>query len=169
MEGLNMRSLIGLPLVFVCALSVVSSLLIPLDRMAAQERKGGISGHVTDNSGSVLQGARIELQPVGTIVASNIQGEFIINDVTPGTFTVSITYVGFNQFTKQATVAAGQIATVDAKLEVESSAIIWDLACPPSKSAASSATPISSPTPSRTTFPPAGRERLSCCRSSPTS
>ena len=115
-----MRSLIGFRLVFVCALSVVSSLLIPLDRIAAQERKGGISGHVTDNSGSVLQGARIELQPVGTIVASNIQGEFIINDVTPGTFTVSITYVGFNQFTKQVTVAAAQIATVDAKLEAES-------------------------------------------------
>ncbi len=115
-----MRSLIGFRLVFVCALSVVSSLLIPLDRIAAQERKGGISGHVTDNSGSVLQGARIELQPVGTIVASNIQGEFFINDVTPGTFTVSITFVGFNQFTKQVTVAAGQIATVDAKLEVES-------------------------------------------------
>src|SRR5437667_5318960 len=120
MEGLNMRSLIGFRRVFVCALSVVSSLLIPLDRIAAQERKGGISGHVTDNSGSVLQGARIELQPVGTILASNIQGEFFINDVTPGTFTVSITYVGFNQFTKQVTVAAGQIATVDAKLEVES-------------------------------------------------
>src|SRR6266566_2219515 len=120
MEGLNMRSLIGFRLVFVCALSVVSSLLIPLDRIAAQERKGGISGHVTDNSGSVLQGARIELQPVGTIVASNIQGEFFINDVTPGKFTVSITYVGFNQFTKQLTVAAGQIATVDAKLEAES-------------------------------------------------
>src|SRR6266480_5137697 len=120
MEGLNMRSLIGFRLVFVCALSVVSSLLIPLDRIAAQERKGGISGHVTDNSGSVLQGARIELQPVGTIVASNIQGEFIINDVTPGKFTVSITYVGFNQFTKQVTVAAGQAASVDAKLDVES-------------------------------------------------
>jgi len=28
--------------------------------------------------------------------------------------------VGFNQFTKQVTVPAGQIATVDAKLEVES-------------------------------------------------
>jgi TonB-dependent receptor len=86
----------------------------------AQERKGGVSGHISDNSGSVLQGARIELQPVGTIAASNIQGDFFINDVTPGTFTVSITYVGFKDFTKQITVVAGQVATVDAKLEVES-------------------------------------------------
>jgi TonB-dependent receptor len=86
----------------------------------AQERKGSISGHVTDNSGGVLQGARIELQPIGAIAASNIQGEFFINDVTPGTFTVSITYVGFKNFTTQVTVVGGQIATVDANLEVES-------------------------------------------------
>src|SRR6266436_2203048 len=86
----------------------------------AQERKGSISGRVADNSGGVLQGARIELHPIGAIAASNIQGEFFINDVTPGTFTVSITYVGFKDFTKQVTVVGGQIATVDAKLEVES-------------------------------------------------
>ena len=86
----------------------------------AQERKGGIRGHVTDNSGGVLQGARIELQPKGIIVVSNTQGEFFINDVEPGSFTISITYVGFNNFTKQVTVSAGQIASLDAKLEVGS-------------------------------------------------
>ena len=86
----------------------------------AQERKGGIRGHVTDNSGGVLQGARIELQPKGIIVVSNTQGEFFINDVDPGSFTISITYVGFNGFTKQVTVSAGQIASLDAKLEVGS-------------------------------------------------
>jgi TonB-dependent receptor len=84
----------------------------------AQERKGSISGHVTDNSGGVLQGARIQLQPIGTIAASDIQGQFFINDVTPGTLNVSITYVGFKEFTKQVTVVGGQVATVDAKLEV---------------------------------------------------
>ena len=86
----------------------------------AQEPKGGIRGHVTDNSGGVLQGARIELQPRGIIVISNTQGEFFINDVEPGRFTISITYIGFNGFTKQVTVSAGQIASLDAKLEVGS-------------------------------------------------
>ena len=84
----------------------------------AQEPKGGIRGHVTDNSGGVLQGARIELQPKGIIVVSHTQGEFFINDVEPGRFTISITYIGFNGFTKQVTVSAGQIASLDAKLEV---------------------------------------------------
>jgi len=86
----------------------------------AQERKGGISGHVSDNSGGVLQGARIELQPLGTSIASNAQGQFFINDLDPGSLTVSITYVGFKEFTKQVTVVAGQTATVDVKLEVAS-------------------------------------------------
>ncbi len=86
----------------------------------AQERKGGISGHVSDNSGGVLQGARIELQPLGTSIASNAQGQFFINDLDPGSLTVSITYVGFKEFTKQVTVVAGQTATVDVKLEVGS-------------------------------------------------
>src|SRR6266581_2468563 len=86
----------------------------------AQERKGGIRGHVMDNSGGVLQGARIELQPKGIIVVSDTQGEFFINDVEPGRFTISITYVGFNGFTKQVTVSAGQIASLDAQLEVGS-------------------------------------------------
>src|SRR6267154_2156014 len=90
----------------------------------AQERKGSISGRVADNSGGVLQGARIELHPIGAIAASNIQGEFFINDVTPGTFTVSITYVGFKDFTKQVTVVGGQIATVDANLEVTADNIV---------------------------------------------
>jgi len=86
----------------------------------AQERKGGISGHVSDNSGGVLQGARIELQPLGTSIASNAQGRFFINDLDPGSLTVTITYVGFKEFTKQVTVVAGQTATVDVKLEVGS-------------------------------------------------
>ena len=86
----------------------------------AQERKGGISGHVSDNSGGVLQGARIELQPLGTSIASNAQGQFFINDLDLGSLTVSITYVGFKEFTKQVTVVAGQTATVDVKLEVGS-------------------------------------------------
>src|ERR1700675_2193439 len=120
MEGLTMRSLIGFRLVLVCALSLASSLFATPNRAAAQERKGGISGRVTDNSGGVLQGARIELQTRGFSAVSNGQGEFFLNDVEPGSFTLSVTYIGFKEFTQQVNVVAGQIANVDAKLEIES-------------------------------------------------
>jgi TonB-dependent receptor len=115
-----MRSLIGFRLALVFSLLFVSALLGLSDRAAAQERKGGISGHVTDNSGGVLQGARIELQPLGLSVASDSQGAFFINAVDPGSYTLTITYVGFKEFTKEVNVVAGQTAGVDAKLEVGS-------------------------------------------------
>ena len=86
----------------------------------AQERKGGVSGHVTDNSGGVLQGAQIELQPKNVSLASNGQGEFFINDLEPGNYTIAVTYVGFKASTRQVTVVAGQTANVEVKLEVES-------------------------------------------------
>jgi TonB-dependent receptor len=102
------------------SLLLISFFLAQPDHASAQECKGNISGRVTDNSGGVLQGARIEVQPSGQNIVSDIQGTFFINGVEPGSYTVTITYVGFKDFTKQVTVAAGQTASLEAKLEVGS-------------------------------------------------
>jgi hypothetical protein len=45
----------------------------------AQERKGTISGHVTDASHGILQGARVQVQPTGQIAATDSQGQFTIS------------------------------------------------------------------------------------------
>ena len=100
---------------FILALVAMLALGLPA---LAQERKGSINGRITDNSGAILQGAKIELQALGVNVVSDSQGEFFIRDVQPGNYTISITYVGFKDFTKQVTVVSGQVASVDAKLEV---------------------------------------------------
>ena len=47
--------------------------------LVAQTDKGTISGHVTDTSGSVLQGAEVELQPTGIIVISDKRGGYFVN------------------------------------------------------------------------------------------
>ncbi len=86
----------------------------------AQNDKGSVAGHVSDSSGGTLQGAEIELQPTGRIVASNQQGAYFFNNLAPGTYTITITYVGFSLFTKVVNVTAGQVATIDAKMEVTS-------------------------------------------------
>jgi len=87
---------------------------------SAQSDKGTLTGHVTDSSGSVLQGASIELQPTGITVASDQQGAFYINNLAPGTYTITVTYVGFSLFTKALNITAGQTLTADAKMEVSS-------------------------------------------------
>ena len=86
----------------------------------AQSDKGSVAGHVSDSSGSVLQGAEVELQPTGITVASNQQGSYYVNNLAPGTYTITVTYVGFSLFTKVLNIKAGQPVTVDVKMEVTS-------------------------------------------------
>jgi len=86
----------------------------------AQGDRGSLTGHVTDSSGSVLQGASVELQPTGATVVTDQQGSYFVKDLAPGTYTITITYVGFSLFTKVLNVTAGQIVTVDAKMQVSS-------------------------------------------------
>jgi TonB-dependent receptor len=99
-------------LAFVCALTA--------GQAAAQARKGSISGQVSDTSGAVLQGAQVSLDPIGTSVVSDVLGQFFINDLDPGDYTVTVTYIGFTKFTKTVNVVAGQTANVEAKLDLES-------------------------------------------------
>ena len=86
----------------------------------AQNDKGAVRGHVSDSSSSVLQGAEVELQPTGIIVATDQQGSYFVKDLTPGTYTITVTYVGFSLFTKVLNIRAGQAITADVKMEVNS-------------------------------------------------
>jgi len=108
-----MRSFCGFLFFFVCSLW-----LIPAGQ--AQSGKGAIAGHVTDSSGGALVGAQVTVQPKGVSVVSDARGQFFINDLEPGSYTVTVTYVGFEAFTQTVNVTAGQAANIEAKLGVES-------------------------------------------------
>jgi TonB-dependent receptor len=114
-----MRSFLGFLLALVCSL-LLSPANAQTDRAPAQGRKGTISGHVSDTSGGVLQGAEITLEAQAIKVVSNVQGQFFVRDLEPGSYTLEVTYVGFAKFTQTVNVTAGQVATVDAKLSPES-------------------------------------------------
>lgn len=86
----------------------------------AQSDKGYITGHITDTSGAVLQGAEVEMQPGGATVATNAQGAYNVTSLTPGTYTITVTYVGFALFTKVVTISAGQATTLDVRMELSS-------------------------------------------------
>src|SRR3989454_4591041 len=99
---------------------LLASLLWLFSPAQAQERKGTIIGRVTDSSGGALIGARVSVQPKGVTVISDAQGQFFVNDLEPGSYTVTVSYVGFTPATKTVVVTAGQSANANAKLEVES-------------------------------------------------
>jgi TonB-dependent receptor len=87
---------------------------------AAQTGKGSIAGRVSDTGGGVLQGASIQLQPIGQFTKTNNQGEFSITDLAPGAYKLIIDFVGFAPSTTDITVTAGQVTRADATLQVAS-------------------------------------------------
>jgi TonB-dependent receptor len=87
---------------------------------AAQERRGNITGLVTDSAHAILQGASVELQPSGKKSVSDNTGQFSIGDVPPGTYTLKISFVGMAPYSKEITVTSGQAIRVEPEMQVAS-------------------------------------------------
>jgi hypothetical protein len=94
--------------------------LSPMKQSLAQGQKGAISGLITDDSGAVLKGAQITLESPVFNTFSDEQGHFYINDVAAGSYKLTISYVGFENFEQSVNVAGGQVASVEAKLQLQS-------------------------------------------------
>jgi TonB-dependent receptor len=83
-----------------------------------QSSKGSIRGHVTDQTNSVLQGARVTIDPNAQTTITDANGDFSILGLAPGTYTVSVSYLGFNTYTQKVDVSVGAPATLAAALQV---------------------------------------------------
>ena len=81
---------------------------------------GSVAGTVKDTAGAVLQGAQIVLQPTSVTVTSDTRGAYLIPNLKPGSYTVTISYIGFTAQTSPVTVIAGQATLLDATLTVSS-------------------------------------------------
>jgi len=107
---------------FIVSLRIVVCIFVifPALFLQAQNGPGSISGTVLDSAGAVLQGAEIELQENGILLASSITGAFKITNLQPGTYTLKVSYVGFAPFSSEVTVKAGSVSRIDPVLKVAS-------------------------------------------------
>jgi hypothetical protein len=83
----------------------------------------GFSGVVTDLTGSVIPGAKIEAKQVGGtsfFATTNGHGEYVIPSVTAAEYSVTASAPGFATVQKKLLLLVGQLATVDLSLPVES-------------------------------------------------
>jgi TonB-dependent receptor len=104
---------------FVCSILLFfSANLVLLVPAGAQDRRGAISGTVTDTGHGVLKGATVDLQPSGKPAVTDSQGQFNISDLSPGEYILTISYIGLEPFTKKITVTAGETSRADAELQV---------------------------------------------------
>jgi hypothetical protein len=115
MRGLFAR--LGITAASVCLLLSLTGIL------KAQQNNAAVVGTVTDSSGAVLPGATVTLTNIATNVAEAAEtsgsGDYVFSAVQVGTYSVKVEIKGFKTFTAAGlTVAAGDRARIDAKMEV---------------------------------------------------
>lgn len=97
-------------------LTVLSFLLSYSPTFAAEN--GTIRGHVRDAvSGDPLPGATVLLAGTSLGGSTNLNGEFNIRDVPPGTYTLQTSYIGYKAKDELVSVSSGGKVEVDLKLE----------------------------------------------------
>jgi TonB-dependent receptor len=88
--------------------------------LPAQAQTGSIGGTITDSAGAVLKGAQVSIPAKGLIVSTDQQGRFFFSGLQPGTYSLSISYIGFDKLTKSVTVTPGASSSISLQLQVAS-------------------------------------------------
>jgi hypothetical protein len=84
------------------------------------QTKGSIGGVVTDTNGGILPNAKVtvEGQQASTTVQTNDQGVYKVDNLLPGTYTVTVEQAGFKKSVSQGVIVyVGREATISPKLE----------------------------------------------------
>ena len=108
-----MRTLFQFVIVFLFVISALCAI-----NVYAQDRHVTITGRVLDASEGVLPGARIEVAPGGITAVSDGHGDFALTNLTPGKYTVTVTYVGFEKFSTEVNATSEGVLHVEARLQI---------------------------------------------------
>jgi outer membrane receptor protein involved in Fe transport len=89
---------------------------------AAQVTTADVVGRVTDSTGAVVPGAQITVTNLGTNISRSAvadeRGDYVVNLLPAGRYSVRVEVAGFKTFSIETTLAAGDRARVDARMEV---------------------------------------------------
>ncbi|MDZ7264181.1 MAG: TonB-dependent receptor [candidate division KSB1 bacterium] len=84
----------------------------------AEAQRGQISGRVTDSeSGKALPGANIFLKGTSLGAASDLNGYYVIPNVPPGTYTITVSYIGYEAITFTVQINLNENIKRDVKLK----------------------------------------------------
>jgi len=88
----------------------------------SQAETGSITGVVTDSTGAVIPGATVMAKSVGTGASRTVQsgsnGRYLIQELIPGVYDVTVTSGSFQPFKSRAEVTVGGNTTLDAQLSL---------------------------------------------------
>lgn len=83
----------------------------------ATAQTGNITGTVTSGKGVPIPTADVLLVETSQAVTTNLKGEYTIENVKPGHYTLRVSFIGYETFEGQVTIEAGQTLTKDVVLQ----------------------------------------------------
>jgi len=96
-----------------------------------QNASTSLRGLVADSTGAAIPGASVALvnaaNGVRVDAVTNSQGEYSLQQIAPGTYTITATASGFGKFTTTAQLLVAQPATVNMKLQVSADVVSVDV------------------------------------------
>jgi len=93
--------------------------MVLLSSQLAFAQTGAISGQVTDaENGETIPGANILITELERGAATDMDGNYVIENVPTGTYTLTATFVGYTTFRQTVQVNANQTTTINIELRV---------------------------------------------------
>ena len=108
-----------MPSVCIVALLIFPNVCRAVSSSANPDERGTVSGRVAGPDHVGLQGARVEVQPLGLTTVTDEQGQYSISDVPAGNYTLSVSYLGFAPFSAPVAVNPGGAVHMDVELKIE--------------------------------------------------
>jgi len=102
-------------------LAMLISLMIIVPAQLSAQSRGIVKGKLTDTqSGEPLMYANVAL--IGTTLGgvTDNQGNYQLNNIKPGTYTLFFSYIGYGDAEQQFTIGAGETRVIDGSLMIES-------------------------------------------------
>lgn len=106
------------------ALLILLTTTIISSNLLAQTGSASISGQITDTQGTLLIGATVYIEEMETGTIADVNGNYRFVGLKPGTYTVKVTYIGYQQQIKEVNVESREATSID--FEMESAAIGMD-------------------------------------------
>ncbi len=90
--------------------------LVLLIAAAAFAQNGSISGSVKSKTGEGLSGANVAIVGTTMGVSTNVNGNYTIPNTPAGSYSVRVSFIGYEEVQQNVTVTAGQMATLNFEL-----------------------------------------------------
>lgn len=100
---------------FILITAILATMMIP--SLAFAQGKGNMRGTIKDKEGNTLPGASISISGTTVGVASNMNGEYVLQGISAGDVDINVNYLGYKAISKKVKIEAGKTVIQDFVME----------------------------------------------------